>query len=495
MGVFLFVLKGVFFLLKVYNTLSKKKEKFEPQLNNKVRMYVCGLTVQNYSHLGHIRSAVNYDVIRRYLEYKGYEVIYVQNFTDINEKIIARAREEGLTPDELAEKYTKAYLEDIEKLNIKPATHYVKATDYIDTIIDMIQKIIENGYAYEVKGNVYFSVKDFKDYGKLSNRSLDTMEAGARIEINEEKRNPMDFALWKKAPEGEKEWDSPWGKGWPGWHIECSAMSIKHLGDSFDIHGGGSDLIFPHHENEIAQAEACTGKEPFAKYWLHNGPVNLKGEKMSKSVGNFFTTRELLEKFKPEELRYFLITKNYRTPIDFSMEQVDKAGVSLQRLTNTSKNMLRLIKEDIKPEKEVNNTHHLIIDSYKEKRKEFEKAMDDDFNTARAIGVIHELARDINSFINDSEFVITKNSRLLVEEGYKLIHKLAGIMGLTLKTSISDNKGYLKELMDLILDIREEARNNKNWELADRIRDGLSEIGFEIKDTPQGVVWEKESDG
>ncbi|HLV10676.1 MAG TPA: cysteine--tRNA ligase, partial [Halanaerobiales bacterium] len=291
-------------MLKVYNTLKRKKEAFETLEPGKVRMYVCGLTVQNYSHLGHIRSAVNYDVIRRYLEYKGYMVEYIQNFTDINEKILNRAKEEGLSPEDLAEKYTRSYLEDISNLNIKEAIHYPRATKNIDIIVEMIEELVKKGYAYEKNGNVYFSVDHYTDYGKLSGRNPDEMKAGARLDIVDEKENPLDFALWKKAPEGAKNWDSPWGKGWPGWHIECSAMALKYLGKRIDIHGGGSDLIFPHHENEIAQSESCTGDKPFARYWLHNGPVNLKGEKMSKSLGNFFTTREILKDYTPEELRY-----------------------------------------------------------------------------------------------------------------------------------------------------------------------------------------------
>lgn len=480
-------------MLRVYNTLTGEKEEFKPLEPGKVRMYVCGLTVQNYSHIGHIRSAINYDVIRRYLEYKGYDVTYIMNFTDINEKIVKRAREEGLTPKALAEKYARAYQEDVERLNVKKPAAYVKATENIDAIIEMVEKLISKGFAYEVNGNVYFSVDKFDDYGKLSGRSLEEMEAGARVEVNEEKRHPMDFALWKKAPEGEISWDSPWGKGWPGWHIECSAMSMKYLGESFDIHVGGSDLIFPHHENEIAQSEACTGK-PFARYWLHNGTVNLKGEKMSKSVGNFFTTRELLERFKPEEIRYYLLTKHYRTPIDFSLEELKKARVSLKRLINTAKNMEEILDRDLAQEQGF--SHEDFVDRLKESRQEFEEAMDDDFNSARAIGVLHELAKEINSLINNPAFELNKTSQFLVREGYNLFHKLAGILGLELKPGDRE-EGDLKMLDDLInfiLEIREEARQKKNWELADRIRDTLQEMGLVIKDTPHGVVWERDSD-
>jgi len=478
-------------MLKIYNTLSRKKEDFVPLKKGKVGMYVCGLTVQNYSHLGHIRGAVNYDVIRRYLEYKGYEVEYIQNFTDINEKIAARAKEEKTTPEKLAEKYTQAYLEDIRELNVKEATRYAKATDNIDEIIKMIEKIIEKGYAYEANGNVYFSVEKFKDYGKLSGRTLENMQAGFRIDIVEEKRNPLDFALWKKAPEGEKDWNSPWGKGWPGWHIECSAMSTKYLGESFDIHGGGSDLIFPHHENEIAQSEACTGK-PFANYWLHNGSVNLKGEKMSKSLGNFFTTRELLEKFTGKELRYFLISVHYRSPIDFSLEEVKNTSAGLKKIENTLRNLIRLKSSKICKEMALDHEKYKVsYDSYK---NEFKKAMDDDFNTARAIGIIHEFLREVNSIINHKEFQLIGENIVLVNEAYEFLSTSLGILGLEGKLEKNKNIEILDDLLVLILNIREEARRKKNWELADMIRDGLNDLGIIIKDTSQGVVWEKESE-
>src|SRR6056297_1615678 len=344
-------------MLKVYNTLSREKEVFEPVKEGLVNMYVCGLTVQNYSHIGHIRSAINYDVIRRYLEYRGYDVTYVQNFTDINEKIIARAEEEGLKPLELAEKYTKAYLDDISQLNIKDADYYCNATDHISDILDMVKTLIDKGYAYEANGSVYYSVEKFKDYGKLSGRNISGMKAGSRVEISDEKKDPMDFAIWKNVEDEEIYWESPWGKGWPGWHIECSAMSMKYLGDSFDIHGGGTDLIFPHHENEIAQSEAYSGEKPFVKYWLHNGTVNLKGEKMSKSLGNFFTTRELLEKFQPDSLKYFLLTKHYHNPIDFSLEEIENTGKSLNKLLDTAGHLKNLLKKDIENDRNSNNVN------------------------------------------------------------------------------------------------------------------------------------------
>ncbi len=481
-------------MLKVYNTLTREKEEFKTIEPDKVKMYVCGLTVQNYSHLGHIRSAINYDVIRRYLEYKGYKVDYIQNFTDVNEKIVARAEEEGLTPEALADKYTKAYLDDISRLNIKKATHYVKATENIDKIIEMTDQLIKKGFAYEVNGNVYFSVDKFSDYGKLSGRNPEEMKAGARLDVIEEKKNPLDFALWKKAPQGAKTWNSPWGKGWPGWHIECSAMSIKYLGEMIDIHGGGTDLVFPHHENEIAQSEACSGVKPFARYWLHNGPVNLKGEKMSKSLGNFLTTRELLDRYTADEIRYYVLAKHYRTPIDFSQEEMEQTRTSLKRLINTSNNLEKLLKNSGEKRAKKSFEQEGIIDIYKTRRNEFEEAMNDDFNSARAIGVLHELATDINTYINNPDFLINETTFYLIKEGYNLFHKLGKVLGLNLeeKTEEVDNPEDFKDLMELILEIREGARRDKNWSLADQIRTRLQELGYIIKDTPHGVVWERE---
>ncbi|MFP4015865.1 MAG: cysteine--tRNA ligase, partial [Halanaerobiales bacterium] len=374
------------------------------------------------------------------------------------------------------------------------ANKYVKATENIDAIIDMIERLVDRGFAYEAGGNVYFSVDKFEDYGKLSGRKLEDMQAGSRIAVVEEKKNPMDFALWKKAPEGEKDWDSPWGKGWPGWHIECSAMSTKFLGDSFDIHGGGSDLIFPHHENEIAQSEACTGKEPFAKYWLHNGPVNLKGEKMSKSLGNFLTTRELLKKYKGVEIRYFLLTKHYRSPIDFTLEELENSKTSLKRIINTLNNIERLINGELKKEGETTSKDKQeFVDLSTTRKKSFEESMDDDFNTARAIGVLHEFITDINKVINDQEFVLTEGSLLVIKDAHRQLNSFMNILGLNV---LDEEEQYadtetINKLVELMLDVREEARSKKDWGLADMIRDGLNELGFEIKDTPQGVVWEQ----
>ena len=476
-------------MLKVYNTLTGKKEKFETEETGKVKMYVCGLTVQNYSHIGHIRSAINYDVIRRFLEYLGYEVDYISNFTDINEKIMDRAAEEGLKQEELADKYANAFLEDIREFNIKPADKYLRVSENIDQIIEMVETLIEKGYAYEVNGNVYFSVESFDDYGKLSGRDLDEMQAGARIEINEEKKNPLDFGLWKKVEPGEG-WNSPWGEGWPGWHIECSVMSMKRLGATFDIHGGGVDLIFPHHENEIAQSEAYSGQK-FVNYWLHNGTVNLSGEKMSKSQGNFFTSREVLKEFSGQEVRYFLLSRHYRSPIDFSYEKLEEAKTSLERIKNTRKQLAKVLSLDINSvakSKENEKFFNNIIS----KQKDFIEALKDDFNTAKAIGVLHDLVGEINSYINQKDFTLNEKNFAILEETEEIFLELAEILGLefNLELSAEAENDLVDPLVELLIELRENARENKDWEEADLIRDRLKEIGIEVIDTPRGTEWE-----
>src|SRR6056297_1957099 len=413
-------------MLKVYNTLSREKEVFEPVKEGLVKMYVCGLTVQNYSHIGHIRSAINYDVIRRYLDYLGYEVDYISNFTDINEKIVKRAEKENMTPEELADKYANAFLEDIREFNIKPADKYLRVSENIDEIIEMVSTLIDKDYAYEINGDVYFSVESFDDYGKLSGRSLEDMQAGARIAVKEDKNNPLDFALWKKVVKGEG-WESPWGEGWPGWHIECSAMAMKRLGSTFDIHGGGVDLIFPHHENEIAQSEAYSG-EKFVNYWLHNGTVNLSGEKMSKSQGNFFTSREVLKEFSGQEVRYFLLSRHYRSPIDFSYEKLKEAKTSLERIINTRNQLAKVLSLDINSataRQETDKFFENIID----KRNAFIEALEDDFNTAEAIGILHDLVGEINSYINRKDFALNEKNFAILEETEEIFLELAEILG------------------------------------------------------------------
>ncbi|MGM0601933.1 MAG: cysteine--tRNA ligase [Bacillota bacterium] len=481
-------------MLKVYNTLSRQKEVFEPVEDGLVKMYVCGLTVQNYSHIGHIRSAINYDVIRRYLEYLGFEVQYISNFTDINEKIVVRAEEEGMKPAELADKYAKAFLEDIKELNIRPADMYLRVSENIDEIIEMVETLIKKGYAYESEGNVYFSVESFDDYGKLSGRTIEDMQAGARIEVKEDKRHPMDFALWKKVEPGEG-WDSPWGEGWPGWHIECSAMSMKRFGATFDIHGGGTDLIFPHHENEIAQSEAYSGQR-FVKYWLHNGTVNLKGEKMSKSVGNFFTTREVLKHFSGEVVRYFLLSRHYGSPIDFSFEQLEEAETAYKRLTNTRRQLAGILAGHIGDNMEDEAENDRFSKSIKIRQEEFEEAMDDDFNTARAMGVIHDFAGDINRYINRTDFELNEKNFSLLEEAEEVFTLLADVLGLEFSNAEYDvnDSELVNSLIDILLDLRESAREDKDWKKADLIRDRLKAIGIDVKDTPRGPEWEISSE-
>ncbi|PUU92103.1 cysteine--tRNA ligase [Halanaerobium sp.] len=476
-------------MLKVYNTLTGQKEKFETVEAGKVKMYVCGLTVQNYSHIGHIRSAINYDVIRRFLEYLGYEVDYISNFTDINEKIVKRAEEEGITPSELADKYANAFLEDIREFNIKPADKYLRVSENIDQIIEMVKTLIEKGYAYEVNGNVYFRVESFEDYGKLSGRSLDEMQAGVRIAVNEEKENPLDFGLWKKV-EAEEGWDSPWGEGWPGWHIECSAMSMKRLGATFDIHGGGVDLIFPHHENEIAQSEAYSGKK-FVNYWLHNGTVNLSGEKMSKSQGNFFTSREVLKEFPAQTVRYFLMSRHYRSPIDFSYEKLEEAEISLQRIENARRQLAKVLSLDIESAED-NEENENFFTKVVELKDSFAAALNDDFNTAEAIGVLHDLVGEINIYLNQKDFTLNEKNFAVLEETEEVFLELAEILGLKFelnKAPGADDK-LVDPLISLLLELRDRARDNKNWEEADLIRDRLQEIGVEVTDTPRGTEWE-----
>ena len=480
-------------MLKVYNTLTGKKEKFETEEAGRVKMYVCGLTVQNYSHIGHIRSAINYDVVRRFLEYLGYQVDYISNFTDINEKIVKRAAEEGLTPTELADKYANAFLEDIREFNIKAADKYLRVSENIDQIIEMVKTLIDKGYAYEVNGNVYFSVESFDDYGKLSGRNLDEMQAGARIAVNEEKRNPLDFGLWKKVEPGEG-WDSPWGEGWPGWHIECSAMSMKRLGTTFDIHGGGVDLIFPHHENEIAQSEAYSGQK-FVNYWLHNGTVNLSGEKMSKSQGNFFTSREVLKEFSARVVRYFLLSRHYRSPIDFSYQKLEEAKTSLERIENTRKQLAKVLSLDIDSAAE-NKVAEEFFEKIVEKQKAFVTALEDDFNTAEAIGVLHDLVGEINSFLNQKDFTLNEKNFAILEETEEIFLELAEILGLEfeLEAAAAVENDLVDPLVNLLIDLRDKARENENWEEADLIRDRLQEIGIEVIDTSRGTEWEiKES--
>jgi len=463
--------------MKLYNTLSRTKEEFVPVKNKEVNMYVCGPTVYNFIHIGNARAFIVFDTVRRYLEYKGYKVNYVQNFTDIDDKIINKANEENITTTEVSERYIEEYFKDADSLNIKRATVHPKATENIQEIIDFIKILIDKGYAYEVNGNVYYETSKFKDYGKLSHKNLDELQAGARIEVNDEKRNPMDFVLWKSQKPKEPGWDSPWGKGRPGWHIECSVMSTKYLGKTLDIHAGGPDLIFPHHENEIAQSEAANGVE-FSKYWMHIGYLNINNEKMSKSKNNFFTVRDIVKKYNPEVLRLFMLMAHYRNPINFSEELIEQANSAYTRLNNTINNLRYLLNNsDVD---EINEKEEILIKKYDEYRKDFEDAMDDDFNTADAITVLFEMSKTANSNLSSN------SSKKLIKYILDMFLELSDVLGI----SYNNNEIQDKQILELI-EKRQQARRDKNWKMADEIRDQLKDKGIILEDTPNGVRWKR----
>lgn len=442
-------------------------------------MYACGPTVYNYIHIGNARPLCIFDILRRYLEYRGYNVKFVQNFTDIDDKIIRRANEEHVDFSEISERYIKEFWTDADGLNVRHATINPKATENIDAIIQIISTLIEKGYAYEAQGDVYFSTEKFKDYGKLSHQPLEDLEAGARIMVGEVKREPMDFAVWKAAKPGEPAWDSPWGKGRPGWHIECSAMNWRYLGDTIDIHCGGQDLIFPHHENEIAQSECFTGK-PFAHYWMHNGYINVDNVKMSKSLGNFFTVRDVAEKYGYEPIRYLLISAQYRSPINYSTDIIEQCIAALNRLYTCRDSLDFELKNAADAEHDGDKA---IIDGFDKYREQFISAMDDDLNTADAIASIFELVRDINTNV-----VGKTPSKALVEGAIAMFDELTGVLGLVYnrKTETLDSD------VEALIEARTNARKEKNWAEADRIRDQLKEMGIVLEDTAQGVKWHRE---
>ena len=460
--------------MKIYNTLTRKKEEFIPLVPGEVKMYVCGPTVYNFFHIGNARPFVVFDTMRRYLEYKGYRVVYVQNFTDIDDKILAKANEEGITPIEVSQKYIEEYFKDAEALGVQKASVHPRVTENIDDIIRFIQKLIDKGYAYAVDGNVYFDTSKFEDYGKLSKQNIEDLEAGARIEVDDVKKNPMDFVLWKSRKEGEIGWETPWGEGRPGWHIECSVMATKYLGETIDIHAGGQDLIFPHHENEVAQSEACTGKI-FARYWMHNGYITIDNEKMSKSKGNFFTVRDILKEFDGETIRFFLLSAQYRNPINFSKELMEQAQNGLERLYHVKKNLEHLLEN--MPDSDSNSKEEERIEALEQYKKKFIEAMDDDLNTADAIAAIFELAKEINLNINKNP------SRGWVERSHALLMELSGVLGLLNKKDEQEMDGEIQRLIEK----RQKARAEKNFALADKIRDQLREMGVILEDTPQGV--------
>ena len=465
--------------MKVYNTLTRKKEELVPITPGEIKMYACGPTVYNYIHIGNARPLCIFDILRRYLEYRGYNVKFVQNFTDIDDKIIRRANEEHVDFSEISERYIKEFWTDADGLNVRHATINPKATENIDAIIQIISTLIEKGYAYEAQGDVYFSTEKFKDYGKLSHQPLEDLEAGARIMVGEVKREPMDFAVWKAAKPGEPAWDSPWGKGRPGWHIECSAMNWRYLGDTIDIHCGGQDLIFPHHENEIAQSECFTGN-PFAHYWMHNGYINVDNVKMSKSLGNFFTVRDVAEKYGYEPIRYLLISAQYRSPINYSTDIIEQCIAALNRLYTCRDSLDFELKNASDAEHDGDKA---IIDGFDKYREQFISAMDDDLNTADAIASIFELVRDINTNV-----VGKTPSKALVEGAIAIFDELTGVLGLVYnrKTETLDSD------VEALIEARTNARKEKNWAEADRIRDQLKEMGIVLEDTAQGVKWHRE---
>ena len=467
------IVKGRETNLKLFNTLSRTKEEFTPINKDEVKMYTCGPTVYNYFHIGNARPFIIFDVLRRFFEYRGYKVTFVQNFTDIDDKMIKRANNENITVKELAEKFISEYFTDAKGLGIKEATFHPKATENIDTIIEFISTLIAKGYAYEVDGDVYFSTKKFNEYGKLSHFNLDELESGARVSVDERKEEPMDFALWKAKKPDEPSWDSPWGEGRPGWHIECSAMAKKYLGDTIDIHSGGQDLIFPHHENEIAQSEAANDK-PFANYWLHNGFINVNNEKMSKSKGNFFTVRDIVEHYDYEVIRFFMLSAHYRNPINFSDELLNQAQNGLNRIYECYNNIAFLLdNENNNIESEDNK---LTIRALNELKQKYIEAMEDDLNTADAISVIFEIVREINK----STSILTKQNLQLSKS---LLQELTGVLGIMQKNQEKEIDDEIQKLVDE----RQLARKEKNWKKADEIRDKLKEMGVEIKDTPQGT--------
>lgn len=463
--------------MKIYNTMTRQKEEFVTNDPKEVKIYACGPTVYNYIHIGNARPLCVFDVLRRYLEYRGYNVKFVQNFTDVDDKIIKRANEEGSTFEEISKKYIEEFWVDANGLNFKKATVHPKATENIDEIINIIKTLEEKGYAYSVDGDVYFRTLKFKDYGKLSHQPIDDLQSGARIAIGEKKENPLDFALWKAAKEGEPYWQSPWGKGRPGWHIECSAMNKRYLGDTIDIHCGGQDLIFPHHENEIAQSECANGCT-FSKYWMHNGYINVDNVKMSKSLGNFKTVREIANVYGYEVIRYFLVSSHYRSPINYSLEIIEQCKSALERLYTCRESLDFAIKnaKDIADDTE-------LIDRINSRREQFIEAMDDDLNTADGVAAIFDLVKDINISILDKE--VSKN---VCQTAAKVFDELCDVLGILYNRKSNDVDADIEALIKE----RQTARANKDWATADRIRDELKAKGIILKDTPQGVTWTKE---
>ena len=467
--------------IQIYNTYTGKKEEFRPIQSNQVRIYLCGLTVYDYFHIGNARPLLMFDVFRRYLKYRQYDVRYVVNITDIDDRLIKKAQTDNVSVAEIARKYTHAYFEDIKRLRVEEPDLSPRATDHIPDMIELVKTLISKGHAYELDGDVYYRVRSFPRYGQLSGKNIDDLQAGARVEVDERKEAPLDFALWKSAKPGEPSWDSPWGKGRPGWHIECSVMSMRHLGQTFDIHAGGVDLIFPHHENEIAQSEGATDVK-FVNYWMHNGFLNIEGEKMSKSLGNFFTIREVLGKYEPEVIRIFFFLKHYRSPINFSEERIREAQQALERIIETLDSIDRMLEGKF----ETGGGHSEFVNGLK---NEFIEAMDDDFNTASAMAKLFDLIKEANLIMAKEQLSFVDRS--ILSEIRATFHEYDSF--LSILPMGKESTGGVDEgpLIDLLLEIRNELRDKHEWVLADQIRDRLNELNIEIKDSKEGTVWRR----
>jgi cysteinyl-tRNA synthetase len=462
--------------IKIYNTLTRKKEEFIPLEEGKVKMYVCGPTVYNYIHIGNARPAIVFDTVRRYFEFRGYDIRYISNFTDVDDKLIRAANELGQDVPTIADRFIQAYFEDVSALGCKKADVHPRVMESIDIIIDFIDKLIEKDFAYESEGDVYFRTRKFDNYGKLSHQSVDELRLGTRIEIGEKKQDALDFALWKAAKESEISWESPWGKGRPGWHIECSAMAKKYLGDTIDIHAGGQDLTFPHHENEIAQSEALSGKE-FARYWMHNGYINIDNEKMSKSLGNFILVHDIIKKYDPQVLRFFMLAVHYRNPINYSEELLENTAAAFDRMTTSYQNL----KHRREMSANLNEQKQDWLDKISAIRNQFIEAMDDDFNTANAVSVLFELSKQANYYL------LEKNTSIEVIDAFlKEMEELFAVLGLSLI-----NEELLDEEIEELIQKRIEARKNRDFQLSDLIRDQLKEMNIILEDTPQGTRWKR----
>ena len=459
--------------MKIYNSQTRRKEEFVPIEPGKVRIYSCGPTVYNYFHIGNARPFIMFDLLRRYLEYRGYEVKFVQNFTDIDDKMIKRANEEGTTVEELGDRFIAEYFKDADALGIHRATVHPRATRHIGDIIGLIKRLEKNGLAYNVNGDVYFDTEAFPGYGKLSGQNLEDLEAGARIDVDDAKRHPMDFALWKAQKPGEPAWPSPWGMGRPGWHIECSAMSMKYLGETIDIHCGGKDLLFPHHENEIAQSEGATGK-PFVHYWMHNGHINVDNQKMSKSLGNFFTVRDISKEFDLEAVRMFMISAHYRSPVNFSKEMIEQSKAALDRLYTARDNWTFLL--DHAPERDLNEAEQALIAKGREAVAKFDEAMDDDLNTADAIGAIFELVKEGNLAIT------ADTARAAIKSTLSTLKEMTDVLGI-----LTRENDAIPDDIKALVEQRKQARAEKNWAESDRLRDEITARGFVLEDTPKGA--------